>query len=87
MAKLFFLCALIIFWMQPTFLRADDYENLAKIHHVTWPYTLVTYNYKNEKGQWEFQLNLFKDLPFELQNKDWECWIDFDESNTCRERN
>jgi hypothetical protein len=62
----------------------SEIKNLARAHHVSWPYSVITYNYKNEKGRWDIHVTTFAQLPKELQNKDWVCWVDNDGFDNCK---
>jgi len=71
----------------PSANSAQALESLAKSHHVTWPFNIVIYTYKNESGKWVMNETTYKKLPPELQNKDWICWVDSNGVENCRATN
>ena len=96
MSKLYFHFVILLFLIhsgslhaetpttQPSVNPALELENLAKSHHVPWPFSIVGFFYKNENGKWVTNETTYKKLPPELQNKDWNCWIDYNGLENCK---
>jgi hypothetical protein len=95
MAKRFFWMLLFFAGFNPALLRADtptpqpasdpsfEMSQLAKSHNIPWPFAIVVYNYKDEHGKRMSLKTTYKNLSPELQNRDWECWVDFNEVDNC----
>lgn len=95
MKKYFLILAISFFAMSVSVLRAQDtgappvpsspeaLEALAKSHTMPWPFSPVVFNYKDENGKWVFTQTTYRKLSPELQNKNWRCWVDVSEKETC----
>ncbi|GEM_PF-5010307 len=77
MRKVAFLLIMLISLVGTSLVRAEDNPGGKNPSDIERYQSIVIYHYKDASGkEVSNEFATYKDLPDELKNKNWDCWVD-----------